>query len=173
MTESLGICSLNFFELSQRVIFLFPHIVQITQGIGQIADCPVPFSPQVITQSPGKGQERSGIISGRKIPNVPSSSKSKPIHILTLCSPSLPQFCPSLERPSPFDIWPPQPPVWPPSVPGTWPHIVSSASQSLYWLVPCRGWPCLVSKNVEQTRMSVLFIAFAFVTTSYKFQHPR
>lgn len=91
----------------------------------------------------------------------------KPIHGLTLCSPSLPLFCPSLERPSPADIWPPQPPAWPPSVPGTWPHTVSSASQSPYWLAPCRGWLCPVSANIEHTEINIITNPLACVTTSY------
>lgn len=45
--------SLDFFELSQRIVLLFPHIVQISQGVGQVADGAVTFSPQVVAQSPG------------------------------------------------------------------------------------------------------------------------
>ncbi|TNN78499.1 hypothetical protein EYF80_011282 [Liparis tanakae] len=33
------------------------NLRQITQGISQIADCPVPLPPEVITQSPGEGEE--------------------------------------------------------------------------------------------------------------------
>lgn len=55
---SRGIRLLNLLELTQGVVLLFPHVVQITQRVGQVADSPVPFPPQIITQSPGRGQQR-------------------------------------------------------------------------------------------------------------------
>lgn len=49
--------SLQFFEFSHPVILLFPHVIQITQGISQIADSSVPLTPQIITQSPEEGKD--------------------------------------------------------------------------------------------------------------------
>lgn len=51
-TENRGQNSLQLFKLSQCIVLLLPHIVQIPQCIGQIADCPVSFPTQVIAQSP-------------------------------------------------------------------------------------------------------------------------
>lgn len=69
--------------------------------------------------------------------------------LCTVCSPSLPLSCPSPERPSPVDTWPPQPPARPPSAPGRWPRTASSASQSPCWLFPCPQWQSLVSGGVK------------------------
>lgn len=65
--------------------------------------------------------------------------------LLTVCSPSLPLSCPSPERPSRVDTWPPRPLAGPPSAPERWPRTASSAYRSLCWLAPCPEWQSLVS----------------------------
>lgn len=50
-------CLLELFKFPCRIVPLFPHVVEITQGISQIADGTVSLSAQVITQRPAKTQQ--------------------------------------------------------------------------------------------------------------------
>ena len=47
-------------ELSRGVVLLLPHVVQVPQGVRQVADRPVSLPPQVIAQSPGGKGEPGG-----------------------------------------------------------------------------------------------------------------